>query len=138
MEWTYEEKRKVWRRGSIIDGQDPSQIRKDCCDAIIKWDCYGKDNSEFGWEIDHVYPKAKLESAGVPKDDWDNLRNLRPMHHANNSSKGDDYPTYKYVVTSSGRNNVNKEGYRTVNKKQQKEIDNLYWLYLDNEDDIDN
>lgn len=135
MNWTDERKKAVWRGAIIVNGNHPDQRRKDCCGAWIEWDQYGNDQSEFGWEIDHVFPIAKMEDIGIPEEEWHDIDNLRPMHHSNNASKQDDYPNYTSSVTAEDENNIRKIQNITVNKTRQNKINNLYCEYFD--DDFD-
>lgn len=61
--------------------------RKDHCGAWIVWDKYGISDRIYGWEIDHIYPHARLEEQGFSTDLIDDIHYLlRPMQHQNNSS----------------------------------------------------
>ena len=86
--------------------------------------------SEYGWEIDHIYPKVRLEELGVPEVLIYDSRNLRPMNWKNNVSKGSDYPSYTTVVTAVGSVNVEKKGTRVVNAGVQEDLKDLYKDYL--------
>lgn len=92
-------KRRVWEKARVIEGYDDTRYRKDACGAWIMWDKYGM-NHNFGWEIDHIYPKEK---GGT-----DVLENLRPLQHQNNASKADDYPSYTSAVIAENEHNVEK------------------------------
>ena len=50
---------EVWNNAKEILNQNPSKVRMDICNAIIWRNEYGNRNSEYGWEIDHIIPKAK-------------------------------------------------------------------------------
>ena len=111
----------VWKKGRIIDGKDPDEYRLDAAGAIMKKD-NRKVNTQFGWEIDHIFPKAKLKEAGVPEDKWDDLINLRPLQADNNRKKGDDYPSYKSekVMNEDSFRNITKiQSWRITDAKQE-------------------
>lgn len=89
---------KVWEKGTIAPPNDSAVWRKDHCGAWINRDQYGKRNSDWGWEIDHI----KLESDGGSDD----LSNLRPLQWENNASRQEKGWSCK--ITSSGTKNVAK------------------------------
>ena len=49
----------AWQKAVVVPGYDAGEIRKDSCGAWIKWADYGNTNSQWGWEIDHIYPVAR-------------------------------------------------------------------------------
>lgn len=117
----------VWEKGQIVDGFSPDLYRKDPCGAWIVWDKYGANDNIYGWEIDHIFPLTRLDKLDIPEEKkWD-LRNLRPMQHQNNASKGDDYPSYTSIITSEGNKNVEKERNLTVNPRTREIIDELFF-----------
>ena len=75
-------------------------------------------DSEFGWEIDHVFPVI------MGGDDFE--QNLRAMHWKNNESKGDDYPEYESIVRAYGGKNVKLKSDCTVNEKLQQILNDYY------------
>jgi hypothetical protein len=128
MEVTEKLKREVWEKAQSVKGLNPDMYRKDPCGAWIVWDKYGVQDSIYGWEIDHIYPQSKLQERGFSVEQIDDLRNLRPMQHSNNESKGDDYPSYMYAVTSEGKKNKYYDGPLTVNEATRNVLAQLYNL----------
>lgn len=88
----------VWNKAFVQNNNDPNMFRKDYAGAWIRKSDYGNRDSEYGWEIDHLYP----ESLGGSDD----LSNLMPLHWKNNVSKGDNYPRWTTSVSSDGVKNV--------------------------------
>lgn len=95
MAWDEETIQKVWEKGKIVPDQKADQWRKDECGAWIGRQNYGKRDSSYGWEIDHISP-------GGP----DILSNLRPLQWENNAEKSEG--RLKCNVTASGTKNVRK------------------------------
>lgn len=119
-------KKKVWEKGQKVEGYSPDLYRKDACGAWIRWDKYGVLDNIYGWQIDHVYPRARMVQKGISEEDMDKLDNLRPMQHQNNASKGDDYPSYMGVVTSDGNKNIDKLQSVVVNSYTREILKKLY------------
>jgi 5-methylcytosine-specific restriction endonuclease McrA len=71
----------VWQKGRIITNYNKDIRRWDICGKIMKYSEHGNTSSDYGWEIDHIYPKALGGN--------DKLENLQPLHWKNNRDKGD-------------------------------------------------
>lgn len=109
---------RVWSKARIENGYNPDLVRKDACGAWIMKNHYGNRNSEYGWEIDHVYPISMGGS--------DDEANLRAMQWENNLAKGDDYPIYLSKIQAEGNKNINKESQFTINQELREQLDSLY------------
>ena len=123
-------KNQVWEKGQIIAGYDSSKIRKDACGAWICKDNYGDKTSDFGWEVDHIYPKSRLHEMCVPIDLINDIQNLRPLHWMNNESKSDSYPEYRSIVGADGNKNKTREGFFRVSDETQEIISRLFEKYF--------
>lgn len=110
---------------------DAHMFRKDCCGAWIKRDQYNNRDSDFGWEVDHIYPESLLKERGASDEEIKDIRNLRPMNWRNNVSKGINYPIYKSYVTAENNKNVEREEEYEVNKDIQNELRQVYSKYYD-------
>lgn len=77
----YEAKKMlVWSKAREVQGKDPSLFRMDDYGYIILYSAHGDRASAYGWEMDHIVPKALGGS--------DDYTNLRPLHHFMNASLG--------------------------------------------------
>jgi len=85
-----------WEKGKVVSNNDPNVYRMDDCGAWISRAMYGKRDSQYGWEIDHIDPNG-----------GDDLSNLRPLQWENNVDKSDK-KRLTCVVTAEGINNVRK------------------------------
>lgn len=71
----------IWTKSTPIDGYDARIWRRDSYGHAMKFGEYGNCNSEYGWEIDHIFPVARGGS--------DELSNLQPLYWQNNRKKSD-------------------------------------------------
>ena len=71
----------VWNKGKVVAGNDPAVWRKDVYGSWMFRDAHGDTSSDYGWEVDHIYPAAHGGS--------DDLPNLQPLQWRNNRTKGD-------------------------------------------------
>ena len=92
-EFTQNEVQLVWEKGRIAGEDQKANWRKDACGAWIGRSFYGKRDSEYGWEVDHIDPNG-----------GDSLSNLQPLQWQNNVSKSDGSLTC--AVTAQGTKNV--------------------------------
>ncbi len=76
----------VWRKAEVldVDGYQFGSVRRDARGDAMLWGAYGKTDSQFGWEIDHIYP--------VSHGGTDELTNLQPLQWKNNRRKSDALP----------------------------------------------
>ena len=72
----------VWNKAQEIADRDPSKWRQDDYGCTIQFSKYGDRDSIFGWEFDHVIPKAEGGS--------DALFNLRPLNWQANLARNRD------------------------------------------------
>ena len=95
--------------------------------------CHSKhQNTDMAWEVDHIFPEQILQELGVPQNLIDDNRNLRPLHHSNNESKGTLYPDYRKIKQwdESSQSNVDCDVSVHVSSDKQDELQKLYAPYL--------
>ena len=126
--FTEEQRIAVCQKAQIVEGLDPSMYRKDACGAWMVWDKYGVQDNMYGWEIDHIVPRSLLQEKGYMPSEIDSLINLRALQHQNNTSKGDDYPSYTAIVTAEANRNVERMQNLTVNEKLRNQLKQHFQL----------
>lgn len=97
-ELTPEEIDLVWEKAKIVPNNDPAIFRQDYAGAWIRRDHYGRINSEYGWQADHLLPLAM--------DGSYDISNMYPLQWENNNRKGDNYPNWETIKTAEGVHNV--------------------------------
>lgn len=125
MEYSQSELRRIWNKGVIVPSYPSDKVRKDACGAWIIWSEYGKRDSPFGWEIDHIYPEALYKLHNATDGGINNIINLRPLHWKNNQKKGSNYPTYQASVKAEGDRNVDYIRTFEVNSEIQNQLKDL-------------
>ncbi len=129
-EWPTEVKNAVWRKAPYIDNRHPEYGKFDPCKACIKEEYYGNQDSEYGWQIDHIFPEQVLKDAGVPQEIIDHIDNLRPMHCKNNNKKSDNFPKYPGVISAIGYRNFDISRDYQVNRDQINILRHLFCDYI--------
>ncbi|WP_083202390.1 HNH endonuclease signature motif containing protein [Stappia indica] len=71
---------QVWRKARFSIFTGPAEYATDDYGKLLRRQDYGDRSSRYGWEIDHIVPKAL---GGT-----DDLSNLRPLHCSSNASLG--------------------------------------------------
>jgi 5-methylcytosine-specific restriction endonuclease McrA len=118
MEISDDIKHILWEKARKVDGYDAKSFRKDDCGAWIAWEKYGLSDNQFGWVVDHIYPKA------LGGDD--SIENLRPLQYKNNVSKSDDFPSYTASIVADGNKNIDKIRVLKVNMATREKLAKLY------------
>ncbi len=72
----------VWCKGRVEPGYSPDEWRRDVYGNPIKYSDYGKTESRYGWEIDHIIPQAKGGTNAI--------HNLQPLQWEINRRKSDN------------------------------------------------
>ncbi len=73
----------AWNNAQVVDPiNERLGFRKDTCGAWVRRDDFQNFNSDFGWDIDYVVPKAK---GGT-----DAPTNVRPLHWRNGQARRTD------------------------------------------------
>lgn len=76
MEVTSQLKSIIWNKGKLIENYDRNVWRRDMYGRAMKYTEYGKRDSEYGWEIDHI---KQVQFGGT-----DDMNNLRPLNWKSN------------------------------------------------------
>jgi len=78
-------KRAAWARTSPVVGQPNAwEFRKDCLGNLVRYADFGKRNSPFGWELDHIAPR---HMGGTTDPE-----NLRVLHWRASAAKSENLP----------------------------------------------
>jgi hypothetical protein len=76
-------KLNIWAKGIAVEGYDPALHRQDICGNWMQFDQHAME-SDYGWEIDHILPRAL---GGMSY-----IANLQPLWWKNNRLKANIYP----------------------------------------------
>lgn len=138
-QFTEEQLNEIWEKGLKVEKYNPDFVRKDACGAWMIRGRYKDRSSQFGWEVDHIYPEAKLKDIDVPQEKIDDICNLRPLNWHNNESKGSDYPHYRAktkagIITDKETGQINDvnvicEDEKEINDEIQSQIKELFKDY---------
>ncbi len=77
----------VWAKGNIDERYHPNEYRYDVHGKWMRYVDYGNRNSDFGWEIDHMFPLSKGGS--------NHISNLQPLNYLSNVRKSDSL--YRFI-----------------------------------------
>ena len=77
---TEKDKQAAWNKAKPIRGKNSDTWRRDAEGNKMRQGSYGT-HGEYGWEVDHIKPKAKGGS--------DNPKNLQALNTEANRKKGD-------------------------------------------------
>ncbi|KAA6329186.1 hypothetical protein EZS27_021982 [termite gut metagenome] len=91
---TEETQKKVWEKGTVIEGFDPYIWRKDFAGAWIRKDLYGTTD-DYGWNVTAFQP---YRLGGTSSED-----NLIPIHWKNEVEKGDNYRIFRTSISNNGK-----------------------------------
>lgn len=94
-DYTHEELSAVWAKGKAVPPNSPDQFRQDVCGAWMEWKQYGNQDSERGWQVDHIDPNGPHQ-----------ISNWQPLQWKNNQSKSDGKLTCPIIA--SGGNNIDR------------------------------
>lgn len=81
-EWSGLMKKAIWQKGVEVPNYDPDFFRQDKFGSWIRYVDFDNQNSESGWEINHIIP--------LSKGGGDEIDNLQPLHWKENFRIGDD------------------------------------------------
>jgi hypothetical protein len=127
-------KEMAWNSARAVPEHDPATERLDACGAWIHYADFENHDSDYGWEIDHVYPISKLRSKKIPRQLWNHSTNIRAMHWKNNQSKANSYPYYLTLVESKG--DVNIDCSKTYNVEESLQYSLRCLFKLDSKEDL--
>lgn len=114
-------KNEVWKKGSPVSDYSPELVRQDACGAYIIFAEYGEE-TPFGWEVDHIWPKESLLEKGVEESLIDDLKNLRPLQWENKVSKGNSYPSYTAEVIGRDGKYIREQKEFIIGQDTRKEL----------------
>ena len=129
MEISPQQRLQIWKKCRTSELYNEAEVRLDACGAWIVFTDYNNPESPFGWEVDHIYPKAKLAELGIAEEKINDIINLRALNIRNNRSKGVSYPVYTSKIAAlNDKQNHEVEKTLVVNQEKQIELSNFYGL----------
>ena len=77
-DFSEETKLAVWNKAQTVGNNNPAVWRKDQCGAWIGWKYYGDRTSQYGWEIDTLFPFPRVVLIICPTFDHFSGRTMHP------------------------------------------------------------
>lgn len=115
--FTQEKIDAAWNKAKIVEGQNPDKYRQDSAGAWMQRDKYGKEEN-FGWEVDHMFPKS------LGGDE--NVSNIQALQWQNNRMKADNFPRYTTSISANGNQYIEKEENWKFNESFIETLKRLY------------
>lgn len=128
---TDKKREEVWQMGRVIPNEPNNRFERTDVEPVKI--CHSKhQNTDMAWEVDHIFPEQILKELGVPQELIDDNRNLRPLHHSNNESKGTLYPYYTKIKNwdNTAQANIDCSIDVHVSADKQNDLQKLYAPYL--------
>jgi hypothetical protein len=96
----------VWAHGRVMPEADAAHWRQDACGAWMRREHFSREDSEFGWKLEKIFPGG-----------GESVENLRPFHWRNRYDISSGRP---HCRVSADRSNVPAEKY--ANPPRNREV----------------